>query len=480
MIFSSISFLFYFLPIVLIIYYAAPKTTLKNIILLTASLSFYFCGEQWLIIAMMFAILNDYCCSLVIEKYRNHGRKLIPIIALLRSIIVNLGFLVYFKYSDFFIKNINSVFGTSAALLNIALPVGISFYTFQTMSYTIDVYMGNVKAERNLLNFSVYVTSFPQLVAGPIVRYSAVAPDLSKRIHTISDFSYGIKRFITGLAKKVLIADVMAELCVIFSKSNEKTVVFYWLSAIAFTFQIYFDFSGYSDMAIGLGRMFGFKFPENFNYPYISKTVTEFWRRWHISLGTWFRDYLYIPLGGNRVSALKLVRNIIVVWFLTGFWHGSEWTFIAWGLFYAFLLLAEKLFLNKLLNKVHSSIAHFYTILATILGFVMFSADDLSSGLKNIAGMFGVGSSSNGGIGVNIPLFGAESTYYLKSYSILFIIAIIASTPLTVKIINKIKKSPAGLRLINTLEPLVLIFLLLWSVACIIDGSYSPFIYYRF
>ena len=347
MLFSSIPFLYYFLPCVLLLYFLAPKR-LKNAVLLLASLVFYAWGEPIYVLLMAGSIASGYVLGLLIEKFRA-----MPLgkLFLIVSVAISLGLLGYFKYVDFFISNFNAVFGLSVPLLRIALPIGISFYTFQLLSYTIDVYRGTVAAQRNFITLAAYIAMFPQLIAGPIVRYSDVAAQLKSRTHSFEKIALGIRRFILGLAKKILIANALGELCDIFRVSGDQSVLFYWLYAIAFTLHIYFDFSGYSDMAIGLGKVFGFDFPENFRFPYISASITEFWRRWHISLGSWFRDYVYIPLGGNRVGKAKWLRNILVVWLLTGFWHGAAWNFIVWGLLFAVLLVVEKLWLQKPLQK---------------------------------------------------------------------------------------------------------------------------------
>ena len=343
MLFSSVSFLYYFLPIVLALYFLSPWK-LKNSVLLLASLFFYFYGEPIYSLLMVISIVSGYLHGLWINYARGSRFAKIPVIS---SIIFSIGLLVFFKYTDFFIENANGVFKTDISPLNIALPIGISFYTFQILSYTIDVYRNEAKVQKNILSFATYVSLFPQLIAGPIVRYTTIEEELNERTHSVSDVAYGINRFIIGLSKKVLIANTLGELVEKFNNTTGKTVLFYWVAAIAFMLQIYFDFSAYSDMAIGLGRIFGFHFLENFNYPFISKSIAEFWRRWHISLGTWFRDYVYIPMGGNRVSGAKWIRNIIVVWFLTGFWHGAQWNFIIWGLYFALFLSLEKHILRK-------------------------------------------------------------------------------------------------------------------------------------
>ena len=477
MIFSKLEFLYYFLPIVLILYYAVPTRlkNLRNLILLLSSLFFYFYGEQTLIWAMLLSSVIDYLCSLAIERSRKHKFKHLTKVFLLISLTTNLSLLAYFKYSDFFIENFNALLGTSIPLLKMALPIGISLYTFQTMSYTIDVYMGNTAAQKNPLTFTTYVSLFPQLVAGPIVRYSDVEAELNHRKHSFEDFSYGVRRFIIGLSKKVLIANNFEALGQTISYSDEQTVLFSWMYAIAFMLQIYFDFSGYSDMAIGLGRIFGFKFPENFNYPYTAKSITDFWRRWHISLSSWFRDYVYIPLGGNRVSTFKWVRNIFIVWFLTGFWHGAEWNFILWGLFFAVFLLFEKFLLTKIFSRIPSIFPRIYTLLVVLFGFVLFNANNLSEVITNTLSMLGFSETP-------ISLLGSETLYYLKSYWFLFLISFISATPLAANTIKKICHSGncKGTKIINILEPAFLLIMLLWSTGSLVDGSFNPFLYFRF
>ena len=466
MLFSSIPFLYYFLPCVLILYFIAPKC-LKNSVLLLASLFFYAWGEPKYVILMAVSIALGYVFGLLIEAWR--GTKLSKLFLIL-SLVTSLGLLGYFKYADFFISNFNAVTGLSVSLLKIALPIGISFYTFQILSYTVDVYRGEVKAQRNFISLATYVALFPQLIAGPIVRYSDVAAQLESRTHSISNVALGARRFILGLAKKVLIANALGELCDIFKESNDKSVLFFWLYAIAFTLHIYFDFSGYSDMAIGLGRMFGFDFLENFDYPYISGSITEFWRRWHMSLGSWFRDYVYIPLGGNRVSKARWFLNIFIVWLLTGFWHGAAWNFIVWGLFFAVLLVIEKLWLLKPLKK--SKVwNHFYVLFFVIISFVIFNAADMKEAFAYIGGMFGAG---------GIPFISDEWLYYLRSYGLILIIAIVGATPLIKKLILSAKQKVVGEKIINIAEPIVLVVLMLMITAYLVDGSFNPFLYFRF
>lgn len=385
--------------------------------------------------------------------------------------MISLGALIVFKYSDFMIANLNGVFGTKIALLNLALPIGISFYTFQVLSYIIDIYNGKVVAQRSLIKLATYVSLFPQLIAGPIVRYTDIEKELTKREHTFEKFSLGIRRFIIGLAKKVLIANSLGELCQIFLSADEKSVVFYWIYGIAFSLQIYFDFSAYSDMAIGLGKMLGFEFLENFNYPYISKSITEFWRRWHISLSQWFRDYVYIPLGGNRVGKVKLIRNILVVWMLTGLWHGANWTFVIWGLLFGILLIMEKTFLLKFLEKIPKIFQHIYVLFIVMISFIIFNGIDIGQALLQIGGLFG----ANGEVWMNSYTF-----YYLRSYFVILIIGLIGATPFLKNKINRLKEKEKVRKVVNFLEPIVLVCLLIFVTAYLVDNSYNPFLYFRF
>lgn len=467
MLFSSISFLYYFLPAVLILYFIAPKR-LKNSVLLLSSLVFYAWGEPKYILLMAVSILLGYIFGLLIGKSAKTGWAKFY---LSLSVITGLGFLVYFKYADFFIKNFNLVTGLDISLLKIALPIGISFFTFQILSYTVDVYRGEVKAQKNIINFAAYVSMFPQLIAGPIVRYADIAAELETRSHTLENVSIGIRRFIIGISKKVLIANAMGELCGIFKASDEKSLLFYWIYAVAFTLQIYFDFSGYSDMAIGLGKILGFQFLENFNYPYMSKSITEFWRRWHISLGSWFRDYVYIPLGGNRVPKLRWLFNIVVVWMLTGFWHGAEWNFILWGLMFAVLLIVEKLWLGNVLKKVPAVVSHIYVLFIIIISFVLFNASSLGTAVNDISGMLGMSGA---------PFVTFETLYYLRSYAVLLIIAVIGCTPLCKNAVSRIRIGSWSVKTMRIIEPVLLVCLLLLVTAYLVDGSFNPFLYFRF
>ncbi|MBE5968217.1 MAG: MBOAT family protein [Lachnospiraceae bacterium] len=467
MLFSSITFLYYFLPLVVLFYFIVPKKY-RNLVLLFSSLIFYGWGEPKYIIWMVLSIVVHYILGILIEKYA--GTKKAEL-CLIMSIIFSIGLLGYFKYTDFFISNINKVTGLSLPMLSIALPVGISFYTFQILSYTIDVYRGHTKAQKSFVALAAYVVLFPQLIAGPIVRYADIASALEHRTHSFAKWSTGLRRFLFGLGKKVLIANSLGELSEIFKNTNQNTVLFYWMYAVAFTLQIYFDFSGYSDMAIGLGKLFGFDFQENFNYPYISHSITEFWRRWHISLGTWFRDYLYIPLGGNRVKKSRWLFNILVVWVLTGFWHGAAWNFIIWGMLYALLLINEKLWLGKALDYLPKIFSHLYVLLFVVIGFVIFDAASMGEAIERIASMFGRG---------RIKLVDIQSIYYLRSYGLLFIVAVIGCTPLPKRCLARIRRISHMDHVLAVLEPVFCVIMLLLATAYLVDASFNPFLYFRF
>ena len=466
MLFSSIPFLYYFLPLVLLIYALVPFRG-KNLVLLAASLFFYFYGEPVYVLLMLGSILSAYLHGLLIDRFR--GTKAGKWF-LVSSVATSLLLLGFFKYADFFISNINSLTGSKIKLLKLALPIGISFYTFQTLSYTVDVYRGEAKVQKSFIRLATYVALFPQLIAGPIVRYTTVEEELSSRKHTLKDAAEGGARFVYGLAKKILIANLLGELCNIFRNSGEKTVGFYWIYAIAFSLHIYFDFSGYSDMAIGLGRIFGFHFLENFNYPYISKSVSEFWRRWHMSLGSWFRDYVYIPLGGNRVSKWKWFRNIAIVWFLTGFWHGADWTFIIWGLYFAAFLVLEKFWYNRVFIHLPKFVSHIYVTLVILVSFVIFSGSGVFGMLSDLGSMFFM----NG-----LPLWSAETGYYLRSYGLPLLLGILGATPLVKMGAEKLRQSRGGW-VADALEPVFLVAVLLIVTAYFVDGSFSPFLYFRF
>ena len=461
MLFSSIPFLYYFLPAVLIVYFLVPDKV-KNAVLLVFSLLFYGWGEPKLVFLMAFTIALFYLCGLAIGRSEEQRWKKFWLWV---SVAVSLSLLGLFKYADFFLGSINAVTGLGLPLLKLALPVGISFYTFQCLSYTIDVYRGNAEMQKDPIAFGAYVTLFPQLIAGPIVRYVDVAKELQNRPHSWENVSCGLRRFLVGLGKKVILADNFALLIKIFRESGEPSVIFYWMYAVAFLLNIYFDFSGYSDMAIGLGRLFGFHFSENFNYPYLSKSITEFWRRWHISLGSWFRDYVYIPMGGNRVSRGRWIFNIFTVWMLTGAWHRAAWNFVLWGLLYALLLLMEKWV--PALQKLPGIVRHAYVLLVTILGFVLFNAESISQAGRDMAALFGFG---------GLPAVTAETWYYLKSCSPPFVLGFVGATPVVKLWAQKVSGTKAG----PVLELLVLAALLLVCTGYLVDGSFSPFLYFRF
>ena len=460
MLFSGIPFLFYFLPAVLILYFLAPQK-LKNAVLLVFSLVFYAWGEPKYVFLMIGTIGLFYGCGIAIEECARQSWKRFWLTV---SVVLSLALLAVFKYADFFVSSVNAVAGGDLPLLKLALPIGISFYTFQCLSYTVDVYRVNTTAQRNIVSFGAYVSLFPQLIAGPIVRYVDVARELDSRTHSWELISLGLRRFLLGLAKKILIANQLGELTEIFRASGEKSVLFYWVYAIAFALHIYFDFSGYSDMAIGLGKIFGFQFIENFNYPYLSRSIAEFWRRWHMSLGSWFRDYVYIPLGGNRVSKVRWIFNILVVWMLTGLWHGAAWNFVLWGLLYAAFLLLEKWLP---LEKLPDVLRRCYVLLVVILGFVLFNAADLGQAVSDMAGMFGFG---------GVPVVTAETLYYLRSYGVVLAAGIVGSTPVIRNLGLRVSKTRVG----AVLEPVVLILLLAVCTAYLVDGSFNPFLYFRF
>ena len=454
MIFSSIPFLYYFLPLALLLCYLVPSRA-RNAFLLLASLVFYAWGEPKYLPVMAAATALGYGFGLAIERFRRFRKPLLVL-----SIVSSLGFLLYFKYADFFLENLNGL-GLKVPLLRLALPVGISFYTFQILSYTVDVYRGEVRAQRNPIDLACYVTFFPQLIAGPIVRYKDIAAQLRGRPQNLDNLRLGTGRFLVGLGKKVLLANLLGEVCAAWRVTEDPSVLFSWLYAISYTLHIYFDFSGYSDMAIGLGKLFGFSFPENFNYPYISRSITEFWRRWHMSLGTWFRDYVYIPLGGNRKGKRRQFLNILIVWMLTGFWHGAAWNFLLWGLYFALLLMVEKAGL-----PVRGRV---YTLAAVVLGFVLFDASSLSSALACVKGLFGLG---------GLPPVSTQGLYLLKSNLVLLAVAILGATPAPKRLWEQLEaKAP---RLSAGLAPIGMAALLLVSTACLVDGSYNPFLYFRF
>ena len=461
MLFSGIPFLFYFLPAVLILYFLTPRR-LKNGFLLLASLVFYAWGEPLYVLLMAASIVSFWGYGLLIQ---NNKKQPLRRLWLTAAVLTGAAMLIVFKYADFAIENWNRLTGMGVPLLKLALPIGISFYTFQCVSYAVDVYRQDAVAQKNIVHFGTYVALFPQLIAGPIVRYVDIAAELEDRRASWENVSRGLFLFLIGLGKKVLIANPLGELTTLFRQSGEKSVLFFWLYAVAFTLHIYFDFSGYSDMAIGLGRCFGFRFPQNFNYPYISRSITEFWRRWHMTLGGWFRDYVYIPLGGNRVGKWKWLRNILAVWLLTGLWHGAAWNFVVWGLLFAAMLLIEK-FLP--LHKLPDFLRHSYVLLTVCLSFVIFNASDMAQALQDIGGLFGF---------AGVPLVSTEALYYLRSYGILLALGILGATPLVRKTAEaSARRWPA----VSALVPVVALALLLVCTAYLVDGSFNPFLYFRF
>lgn len=463
MLFTSISFLYYFLPLVLIIYFIVPRKY-KNLILFIFSLLFYFYGEPKYIFLMLLEIFVAYIGAILVDKYKSKD-------IFIFIIFIHILLLVIFKYTDFIIEIFNNVFNFNLKLFNISLPIGISFYTFQIISYIVDVYKGKVKVQKNFLKLATYISLFPQLIAGPIVRYESIEKELDDRKETFEDFSYGVRRFAIGLFKKVLIANILGELITKFNLIDERSVLLYWIFSISYMLQVYFDFSAYSDMAIGLGRMFGFHFLENFNYPYISKSITEFWRRWHISLGTWFRDYVYIPLGGNRVSKIKFLRNIIIVWLLTGIWHGASLNFCIWGLFFGIMLIIEKFSFNKYLEKIPSFIRRIYVLFIVMISFIIFGSSNMNDAFNTIKGLFGFNKE---------VLINNYTIYYLKNYLFVLILAILLSTPLIKKLVLKLKKNCFIKKLFDILEIVSIPIILVIVTSYLIDNSYNPFLYFRF
>ena len=468
MLFSSIPFLYYFLPLTLLCYFLAPRWA-KNAVLLLFSLIFYAWGEPKYVLFMVVSILQGYFFGRLVEKYRIRNPRRSKLF-LTASVLFSLLLLVYCKYADFFIRSFNAVTGLSVPLLRVALPIGISFYTFQILSYVVDVYRGTVAAQRNLIDLGTYIAMFPQLIAGPIVRYADIEPQLKERRSTPAMIAAGAQRFVLGLGKKVLIANVLYQLITVYKATTQPSVLFGWMYAAAYMLHIYFDFSGYSDMAIGLGKIFGFTFAENFNYPYISRSVTEFWRRWHMSLGSWFRDYVYIPMGGNRVAPVRRCFNILVVWMLTGLWHGADWNFVLWGLFFAVFLILEKSFLLKPLEKL-PLLSHLYTLLLVAVSFVIFDSTGLSEAATHLGRMFGAG---------GVPLVTGEALYYLGSYAVTFIIAIIGATPYLTRWMNRLSEGPKTGRVLAVAAPVALMALLAVVTAYLVDGSFNPFLYFRF
>lgn len=473
MVFSSILFLFRFLPVVLLLYFLAPGK-LKNLVLFLMSLLFYAWGEPVYVVLMLFSTVVDYTHGLLVHWFKEKGQTGKAKVVVFSSVVINLFLLCFFKYSDFLIQNINHIFGTSIAALNLGLPIGISFYTFQTMSYTIDVYRGDAKVQTNIISFGTYVALFPQLIAGPIVQYKTVDEQMNRRTVTWEGFSYGIIRFVTGLGKKVLLANnigLLWEEIQALSAAGAISALTAWIGALAFAFQIYFDFSGYSDMAIGLGAMFGFRFNENFTHPYESKSITEFWRRWHISLGTWFKEYVYIPMGGNRCGRGKQIRNIMIVWALTGIWHGASWNFMVWGLYFGVILIIEKLWLYRMLEKLPVICRHIYTMILVLISWVIFAFDSMNYGALYIGKMFGADG----------MLVDEKALYLIGSYGVLFLILFLGSTELPKKTAEFLMEKLKNTVLLRTvLCNVVLAAILILSVAFVVDASYNPFLYFRF
>ena len=470
MLFSSLFFICIFLPVTLILYYLVPRKA-KNLVLLIMSLVFYAWGEPVYVLLMIFSIIYNYYAARSISYYRNTNKKKLRTFVFVMCLIVNLGLLCFFKYYGFVIENINALFHASLPIRNIALPIGISFYTFQTLSYVIDVYRGNVRVQKNIINFGAYITMFPQLIAGPIVRYTDIERQLTNRVLSFEKFAEGCAWFIVGLAKKVLLANNIGMLydAVFAQVAPERAVLTTWLGVIAFTFQIYFDFSGYSDMAVGLGKMLGFEFVQNFNYPYISKSATEFWRRWHISLGTWFREYVYIPLGGNRVSPIKHIRNILIVWILTGFWHGAAWCFVFWGLYYGIILLLEKYVYGKGLQKAGPVVGHIYTVIIFLLGWLIFCSPTVPDLAANFASMFGI---------LHTPFADATTLYFLRTNAVLLIVCILCSTPLVMNVFSFIASRKGAI--FKIIATLLYAAGFIFSIAYLVNATYNPFLYFRF
>lgn len=471
MLFSSITFLFAFLALVLILYFIVPRK-MKNLVLLVFSLVFYAWGEAVYIILMLASIAVAYVTGIFADKQKENASPKAALASVIIAVFWNIGLLLFFKYTDFFISNANSMFGFSIKLLGLSLPIGISFYSFQALSYVIDVYRGEIRAQKNIITLATYVSLFPQLIAGPIVRYQTIEQQLMYRKESVEQFADGVKRFAVGLGKKVILANNIGFLFSEISDApqSDLSVTASWLGILAYTFQIYFDFSGYSDMAIGLGKMFGFDFLENFNYPYISKSITDFWRRWHISLSTWFRDYVYIPLGGNRKGLPRQCLNIMIVWFLTGFWHGANWNFMIWGIYFGVILLFEKLFLLKALNKIPALIQHIYALVLIIIGWGIFAFEDTTALLNNFKNMFFIS---------GLPMINGKALLWITQYAVTFIILIIASTPLPQKIGEKLSvKIPVLYNCV--IDPLITLGLLVISTAYLASNSFNPFLYFRF
>ena len=466
MVFSSLYFLFLYLPIVLLIYYITPLKW-RNLFLLVVNLVFYGWGEPVYILLMLFTIVVDYFSGLAVARCKGQGNDRGAKIAVAAALVLNLAILFFFKYWDLVATTLQHV-GLNMPVLELALPIGISFYTFQTMTYPVDVYRGDAEAQRSLVNFGTFVTLFPQLIAGPIIKYKELADQMTYRTHSPEQFASGVQVFVVGLAKKVLLANNIGKLWDVYLAlpTDQLTVAGAWLGVLAFSLQLYFDFSGYSDMAVGLGRMLGFEFPRNFNYPYISKSVTEFWRRWHISLGSWFREYLYIPMGGNRVKKPRLFFNLFVVWAATGIWHGASWNFLIWGLYFAVLIIVEKAFLGKVLEKLPAAVQHIYTLFLVLVSWAIFAVEDFAHMGSYLRAMFGM---APGG------LTNDNVWYYFTSFLPMLIIAVAASTPLAAKLWKRLP-----VRAVKIVLPVLLLAGLVLSTAYLVDGTYNPFLYWNF
>ena len=462
MIFSSVIFIYYFLPIVLLLFYIVPNKY-KNFILFLASLVFYYYSEKKFLILLILSIIVNYSLGRLITKYKDNKK-----VWLIISLIFNFGLLLYFKYVNFFIDTVNNIFNINIHLMEVVLPLGISFFTFQAFSYVKDIYDGKIDGANNIIDFGMYLSMFPQLIAGPIVRYSELEDNIKRKELSFIKFGNGVERFIIGLSKKVLIANLLGELVLKLNSLVNLSVFGYIVLAVSITLQLYFDFSGYSDMAIGLGKMFGFNFPDNFNYPLIASSITDFWRRWHMTLSRWFRDYVYIPMGGNRVSYSRWILNIMTVWFLTGFWHGASFNFILWGLYYGIILIIEKKFLLKFLEK-HKIFSHIYSIILILIGFVLFNSNSVLEFIIFIKNMFGLG---------GIPFVNQETLFYIKNYLIVIIIAIIFSIPIFKNKMELIYKKNKVL--CEVIEIVLIILLLIVNTSYIVNESYNPFLYFRF
>ena len=474
MLFSSIPFLYYFLPGVMLLYFAVPKK-LKNTVLFLASMFFYFWGEPKYCLLMVISILTGYIGGLAVGKLQQSEKSDRAKTMMIVTIVILLGFLAVFKYMDFGISTINGLVGSNIPLVKLVLPIGISFYTFQILSYVVDVYREDVEVEKNIINFGAYVVMFPQLIAGPIVRFSAVQQEMRERTITVDKIAVGIGRFVVGLSKKVLIADLLGEFVVTMDLVPKTSAFLLWMVALAYAMQIYFDFSGYSDMAIGLGHMLGFHFPENFDYPYVSKSITEFWRRWHMTLGGWFRDYVYIPLGGNRVSLLKWMRNVLVVWFLSGLWHGASWNFVLWGVYFGVILALEKLFLKKCLERLPNILQHLYAIVLVVISFVIFRLESIREAGSFLAGMFGFGlEEAAGGNGISLGM------YQVQNYGFLIVVSIVIALGIPKQLWEKVTQTVWGKKMEKIMKPIVYLVLVMVVTAFLIQSSVHPFLYFRF